>query len=277
MPDHWWFLPIRKGNVRLGAFFGLMHATTDGAGPLNGPWTIDTLLAADDGDGGGAWLLSLMAQAIFPRAQVWGDVAAVGRADAAHARRFFDARADRGSVDRQPRHRLHHGRWRPLRLVAGEPGRESLHPRPELERRDAPDRRQARRRDAAAERDARAPAAPVERPRGRAAGHRPHGRLLDVPDTGRQQADQHVSRQRPSRRVALHANTGRLHARARPGRHRGDRPRRDAGAGRADHALAHVDGGSACGGAVPSDARAASCSAPCFRSCSGWAACSSAS
>ena len=92
MPDHWWFLPIRKGNVRLAAFFGLMHATTDGAGPLNGPWTIDTLLAADDGDGAGAWLLSLMAQAIFPRAQVWGDVAAVGRADAAHARALLRVR-----------------------------------------------------------------------------------------------------------------------------------------------------------------------------------------
>ena len=80
MPDRWWFLPISKGNVRLGAFFGLMHATTDGAGPLNGPWTIDTLLAADEGNGSGAWFLSLMTQAIFPRAQVWGDVAAVGRA-----------------------------------------------------------------------------------------------------------------------------------------------------------------------------------------------------
>ena len=102
VPGHWWFLPIRKGNVRLAAFFGLMHATTDGAGPLNGPWTIDTLLAADDGDGAGAWLLSLMAQAIFPRAQVWGDVAAVGRADTAHARAFFASRADRGSVIGSP-------------------------------------------------------------------------------------------------------------------------------------------------------------------------------
>jgi pimeloyl-ACP methyl ester carboxylesterase len=102
MPDHWWFLPIRKGNVQLGAFFGLMHATTDGAGPLNGPWTIDTLLAADKGDGSGAWLLSLMAQAIFPRAQVWGDVAAVGRADATHARRFFANHDGRGSVIGSP-------------------------------------------------------------------------------------------------------------------------------------------------------------------------------
>ena len=102
MPGHWWFLPIRKGNVQLGAFFGLMHATTDGAGPLNGPWTIDTLLAADKGDGSGAWLLSLMARAIFPRVQVWGDVAAVGRADAAHARRFFANHDGRGSVIGSP-------------------------------------------------------------------------------------------------------------------------------------------------------------------------------
>ena len=102
MPDHWWFLPIRKGNVQLGAFWGLMHATTDGGGPLNGPWTIDTLLDADEGAGSGAWLLSLMTQAIFPRVQVWGDVAAVGRADAAHARRFFAVHADRGSVIGSP-------------------------------------------------------------------------------------------------------------------------------------------------------------------------------
>src|SRR4029450_2923428 len=75
IPGRWWFLPIREGNVRLGAFFGLIHATTDGAGPLAAPWTIDTLLDADNGDGSGAWLLSLMTQTIFPRVQVWGDVA----------------------------------------------------------------------------------------------------------------------------------------------------------------------------------------------------------
>ena len=98
LPGSWWFLPIRKGNVQLGSFWGLMNATTDGAGALNAPWTIDTLLNADDGDGSGAWLMSLMTQAIFPRIQVWGDVAAVARADAAHARRFFATHADRGSV-----------------------------------------------------------------------------------------------------------------------------------------------------------------------------------
>jgi pimeloyl-ACP methyl ester carboxylesterase len=102
LPSRWWFLPIKKGNVRTGAFWGLMNATTDGAGPLNGPWTIDMLLAADKGDGSGAWLLSLMAQLIFPRAQVWGDVAAVSGSDAAYARRFFANHADRGSVIGSP-------------------------------------------------------------------------------------------------------------------------------------------------------------------------------
>jgi pimeloyl-ACP methyl ester carboxylesterase len=102
IPDRWWFLPIRKGNVQLGAFWGLMHATTDGAGPLNGPWTIDTLLAADKGDGSGAWFFSLLTQAIFPRAQVWGDVAAVARSDVAHARRFFATHVERGSVIGSP-------------------------------------------------------------------------------------------------------------------------------------------------------------------------------
>ena len=102
IPGRWWFLPIRKGNVQLGAFWGLMHATTDGAGPLNAPWTIDTLLAADKGDGSGAWFYSLMTQAIFPRAQVWGDVAAFARSDAAYARRFYATHAGRGSVIGSP-------------------------------------------------------------------------------------------------------------------------------------------------------------------------------
>jgi pimeloyl-ACP methyl ester carboxylesterase len=98
IPEHWWFLPIKEGNVRAGAFFGLMSATTDGAGPLAAPWTIDTLLAADDGDGSGAWFLSLMARVAFPSEQTWGDVAAVGRTDAAQARRAFAAGADDGSI-----------------------------------------------------------------------------------------------------------------------------------------------------------------------------------
>lgn len=98
IPDRWWFLPIRDGNVKAGAFFGLMAATTDGAGPLAAPWTIDTLLSADKGEAGGAWLMSLLAQVAFPSEQLWGDVAAVARSDAAHARRIFATDADRNSL-----------------------------------------------------------------------------------------------------------------------------------------------------------------------------------
>jgi predicted RND superfamily exporter protein/pimeloyl-ACP methyl ester carboxylesterase len=102
IPARWLFLPIRKGNVKAAAFFGLMNETADGAGPLAAPKTIDTLLSIDEGDASGAWFLSLVAQLAFPRAQVWGDVAAVGRSDAAYARRFFATHADRGSVIGSP-------------------------------------------------------------------------------------------------------------------------------------------------------------------------------
>jgi pimeloyl-ACP methyl ester carboxylesterase len=97
LPGHFWFLPIKKGNVKAAAFWGLMNATS-AAAPLTAPQTIDTLLSADNGDGSGAWFLSLMAQMAFPDAEVWGDAAAVARSDAAYARRFFATDADRGSV-----------------------------------------------------------------------------------------------------------------------------------------------------------------------------------
>ncbi len=102
IPGHWWFLPIKEGNVKAGAFWGLMNATTDGAGPLAAPMTIDTLLSADRGDGSGAWFMSLMAQIAFPSEQRWGDVAAVGRSDAAYARRLFASHSDRGSLIGNP-------------------------------------------------------------------------------------------------------------------------------------------------------------------------------
>jgi RND superfamily putative drug exporter len=102
VPSKWWFLPVRPGNVRAAAFFGLMNTTTEGGGPLSGPWTIDTMLAADRGDASGAWLLSVMAQLLFPRAQVWGEVAATARTDVSYARPFFAAHADRGSLIGSP-------------------------------------------------------------------------------------------------------------------------------------------------------------------------------
>jgi len=102
VPDRFWFLPVKKGNTEAAAFFGLMNATSDGGGPLSGPRTIDTLLSAQQGEGGGVWLLSFMSQLTFPYLQVWGDVAAIARSDAAYARRFFAANRDRGSVIGSP-------------------------------------------------------------------------------------------------------------------------------------------------------------------------------
>ena len=102
IPNRWWFLPIKEGNVEAGAFFGLMNATTDGAGPLAAPWTIDMLVAADKGDGAGAWFMSLLAQMAFPEEQLWGDVAAAARSDAAYARRLYATPVDTASAIGRP-------------------------------------------------------------------------------------------------------------------------------------------------------------------------------
>ena len=97
IPERFWFLPIKKGVVQTTAFWGLMQATS-AAEPISAPMTIDTLLSAGHGDGSGSWFLALMGQLVFPKAQIWGDVAAVSRSDAAYAQRFFAAHADRGST-----------------------------------------------------------------------------------------------------------------------------------------------------------------------------------
>jgi pimeloyl-ACP methyl ester carboxylesterase len=103
IPSRFWFLPIKKGNVRVVGFFGLNNATAVGGGPLAAPRTIDTLLSVDKGNGaGGAWLLSVFAGIAFPQGQVWGDVAAVARIDAAYGRQLFATGADRGSLIGSP-------------------------------------------------------------------------------------------------------------------------------------------------------------------------------
>ena len=97
IPGRFWFLPVKKGAAATTAFWGLMQATS-AAEPISAPMTIDTLLSAGHGDGSGSWFLALMGQLAFPTAQVWGDVAAVSRTDAAYAQRFFATHADRGST-----------------------------------------------------------------------------------------------------------------------------------------------------------------------------------
>ena len=45
IPDHWWFLPIKTGNVRIASFFGLMESTSEAA-PISAPMTLDSWLSA---------------------------------------------------------------------------------------------------------------------------------------------------------------------------------------------------------------------------------------
>jgi pimeloyl-ACP methyl ester carboxylesterase len=97
MPDHWLFLPIKRGNVRLASFFGLMDSSSEAA-PISSPMTVDSWLSAANGDASGLWFMSLMADMAFPQAQVWGDVGAASRADAAAAKRFFATQAHRKSI-----------------------------------------------------------------------------------------------------------------------------------------------------------------------------------
>jgi|KBSMisStaDraftv2_1062788.scaffolds.fasta_scaffold19490_2 pimeloyl-ACP methyl ester carboxylesterase len=97
MPDHWLFLPIKRGNVRLASFFGLMDSSS-AAAPISSPMTLDSWLSAANGDASGLWFMSLMADIAFPQAQVWGDVGAASRADAAAAKRFFATQAHRTSI-----------------------------------------------------------------------------------------------------------------------------------------------------------------------------------
>jgi pimeloyl-ACP methyl ester carboxylesterase len=90
IPDHWFFLPIKKGNVRIASFYGLMESSSEAA-PLSAPITLSTLLSADHGDASGFWFQSLLADFAFPTSFVWGQIAAAGRADADTAKRHFSS------------------------------------------------------------------------------------------------------------------------------------------------------------------------------------------
>jgi pimeloyl-ACP methyl ester carboxylesterase len=98
IPDRWFFLPIKQGNVRIASFYGLMESTSEAA-PLSAPITLSSLLSADHGDASGLWFQSLLADFAFPQSFVWGEMAAVARADASAAERYFSSDEQRrGSI-----------------------------------------------------------------------------------------------------------------------------------------------------------------------------------
>jgi hypothetical protein len=59
------------------------------AAPLSAPLTLDAWRSAGKGDASGLWFQSLASALVFPRIQVWGDTAAMGRIDAAAAAEHF--------------------------------------------------------------------------------------------------------------------------------------------------------------------------------------------
>jgi uncharacterized membrane protein YdfJ with MMPL/SSD domain/pimeloyl-ACP methyl ester carboxylesterase len=88
LPDHWFFLPIKKSNARIISFFGLMESTTKLA-PASAPMTLDAWLAAGEGDTSGLWFASLAGDLLFPKMFVWGQYAAAARPDAQAGRAYF--------------------------------------------------------------------------------------------------------------------------------------------------------------------------------------------
>ena len=88
MPTRFWGLPISAGNAKIGSFYGLMESTSESA-PLSAPMTLDSWSSAAHGDPSGLWFMSLMVRMAFPEAVVWGEVAAVSRADTWAADRYF--------------------------------------------------------------------------------------------------------------------------------------------------------------------------------------------
>jgi pimeloyl-ACP methyl ester carboxylesterase len=90
IPDHWFVLPIKQGNVRIASFYGLMESTSEAA-PISAPMTLNSWLSAAHGDASGFWLQSLLADFAFPTQFVWGQMAAAGRVDARAAERYFSS------------------------------------------------------------------------------------------------------------------------------------------------------------------------------------------
>ncbi len=97
VPKSWMGLPIRPGNVRIASFYGLMESGSDAA-PLSAPMTLGSWISADRGDASGFWFQSVLAGVAFPESFVWGELAAMGRPDAAAARRYFSRERHDGAI-----------------------------------------------------------------------------------------------------------------------------------------------------------------------------------
>jgi len=80
MPDHWLFIPIDKGSVKLLTFAMLMESIQPPGlpVPLSGPAAIDMWLAAEKGDASGMALVSILRNMFLPNLAVFGELLSVG-------------------------------------------------------------------------------------------------------------------------------------------------------------------------------------------------------
>lgn len=98
MPKRWGPFPIRSGNARVATFIGLMESS-DAAGPLAAPATLDAWDAVTKGDASGLWFQSVAASLLLPKMHVWGDSASVARSDGDAVRRHFAKDRGNGPAD----------------------------------------------------------------------------------------------------------------------------------------------------------------------------------
>jgi pimeloyl-ACP methyl ester carboxylesterase len=90
IPDRWFFLPIKEGNVRVASLMGLMESSSEGT-PFAAPLILDGWLSAANGDASGLWAASLLSDLLFPKMFVWGEYAGFGRPDAKAGRDYFSS------------------------------------------------------------------------------------------------------------------------------------------------------------------------------------------
>jgi pimeloyl-ACP methyl ester carboxylesterase len=84
MPERWFFLPIKKSNVEVAAFFNLIAPNDLMAA------TLDSWLSANEGDPSGLWFQSIFGD-LFTSPFVWGQYAAGAMVDVQAAHDYFSA------------------------------------------------------------------------------------------------------------------------------------------------------------------------------------------
>ncbi|GAA4712456.1 alpha/beta hydrolase [Phytohabitans rumicis] len=97
VPGRWGPFAVKEGNVRAAGMFGMFHSTK-AAAPLNAPTVVDAFLAAQKGDAGSLWAMSVLADLTIPGSFVWGEFASFGMIDAKAVERHYADGGDHGSI-----------------------------------------------------------------------------------------------------------------------------------------------------------------------------------